>query len=196
MFDFKNVSEGRKFVGYGINHDVTIVGVESGESTNGTPYIQVKFKNTGDTDDNSTISKMYLTAKSTPITQRKIMHIHSAVGKIEQLKSKSFDTLEAMAAGLNSLWAGRRLRLKLQAGEYMGVDADGASKVKVRTEVPMSEFAEAIEKGAEMFPIADADTQLKFDKNDKWDYKRIDPPTPSMGSEETSTDTGKSDLPF
>jgi len=203
-FDFKNAkeNEGRSFVGYGVNHDVTIISVESGKSQKGTPFIQINLKNTGDEDTNATIQKMYITDKSKGITMGKIMHIHSAVSKIEAIKSQNFTTIEDMAAGLNKLWSGKRLRIKLQASEYEGVDDNGNPKVKIRTEMPMRNFAEAIVKGGEMFPILDENTQLKFDKNNEWDYKRLDgelsaPPTPNMDTEGTEqADDPNTDLPF
>jgi hypothetical protein len=193
MFNFENVSAERKsFVGYGINNDVTIVSVESGKSQKETEYIQINVKNTGDDDDNSTILKMYLSEKARPITMRKIMTIHSAVRKIDALKAKSFNTLEDMANGLNDLWSGRRFRLKLQASEYLGEDENGTPKTKIRTEIPISHFAEAVDTGAEMYPIKDENTQLVFDKNDKWDYKRLRGEQPI----DESTQDSNSGLPF
>jgi hypothetical protein len=207
-FDFKNAKENEKrsFVGYGINNDVTIISVESGASQTGTPFIQVNLKNTGDEDTNATIQKMYITDKSKGITMGKIMHIHSAISKIDAIRAQNFSTLEDMAAGLNKLWSGKRLRLKLQASEYEGVDEDGMPKTKIRTELPMRDFAEAIVKGGEMFVITDDKTQLKWDKKNKWDYKRLKPetddsapPTPNMdmGTDGgTDVDDAAGNLPF
>lgn len=196
-FDFNEVKERKSFVGYGINHSVTIIGVENGLSTNGNPFIQINFKNTGDGDDNATIQKLYMSDRAKNITMSKIMTIHSAVAKIEQLKNQKFNSIEELTSGLNSMWSGRKFRLKLQASEYLGEDKEGNEKIKIRTEIPMRDFAEAIDTGAEMFPIKDEDTQLKFDEKDKWDFKRYDgaPPTPKTdgGSEDSLK---KDDLPF
>jgi len=196
MFNFENVSAERKrFVGYDINHDVTIVSVEDGVSQLGKKFIQINVKLTGDEDDNSTILKMYMSEKAEKITMSKLMTIHSAVRKVDTLKDKKFKTLEEMSKGLNELWKGRRLRLKLQAEEWMGEDDAGNPKVRIRTSIPMRQFAEAIDSGAEMPPIADADTKLVFNKSNKWDYKRLREDTNSTDEVIKGKDK-KNDLPF
>jgi len=206
-FDFKNVPEDKKYVGYGINNSVTIISVESGVAPNEkkTPFIQINLKITGDTDDNSTIQKLYVTEKSQVITMRKIMAIHSAVNKLEILVDKNFESLDEMAKALNSMWSGRKLRLKLQAEEYLGTDKDGNPKTKYRTSIPMFDFVEAIAPGADMPVVADADTKLKFDKNNPNDFKRLDPseaqpdvappPVPAFGNDDEESEGGD-DMPF
>lgn len=197
-FNFENVSAGRnKFVMMGINHDVTIVGVESGKSQTGKDYIQINTKLTGDSDDNTTKLKIWITDKARKSSMSKIMAIHSAVSKIAVLKDKNFKDVKTMAAGLNDLWSGKRLRLKLQGEEWIGEDADGNSKTKIRTSIPMWDFVEAIDSGAEMYPIADANTQLKFDKENKWDYKRLEEDdSEAISPEKPKTEDPDNDLPF
>jgi len=200
MFNFKNVSVDRpSFVGYGINHDVTIVGVESGNSQKGTEFIQLNVKKTGDSDDNATILKMYFTIKAQPITMRKIMGIHAAVAKLELLKSKSFNSTKELADSLNAMWKGKRFRLKLQGSEYV-LETEEGPVIKTRTEIPMRNFTEAIMGDAERAPISDADTKLTFDKNDKWDFRRLsaeDLAKVGGTPNETGNDSKKDDdLPF
>lgn len=197
MFDFKDVSVDRpRFVGYGINHDVTIVGVESGNSQKGTEFIQLKVKNTGDNDDNSTILKMYFSEKAEPITKRKILNIHSAVAKVDLLTSKTFSTTKELAAGLDAMWAGKRFRLKLQGSEYVIPNEEGKNALKTRTEIPISRFAEAIMGDAEKAPVADADTKLTWDKEDSYDFRRLTDEEKEELNEDSIEEKGKDGLPF
>lgn len=192
-FDFNEVKEMGKFVGYGINHDVTIIGVKNGTSANGVPFIEISFKPTGEKDDNPTTQKVYMSDQAKNISMVKLMNIHQAVGKLDAIKGKAFNTVEELAAGLNSLWSGRRLRLKLSAREWLG-EKDGKPAIRVSSELPIRDFCEAIEPGGEMFPIKDADTQLVFDEQDKWDWKRYEGEVP--GADPGSTKTDDDDLPF
>ena len=191
MFDFNEIKEGRRFVGFGINHSVTIVSVENGTSTNGVPFIQLNVKLTGDEDKNSTILKLYMSPKATNISMRKLMHINSAVGKIETLKKGKYEGIEDLALGLNHLWSDKKFRLKLFAEEYAGQDKDGNPKTKIRTTIPFTDFAEAIDPGADMHPIKDEDTQMRFSKKNPDDYKRL-----IEDDEVVETKSNKSDLPF
>lgn len=199
MFNFKNVSVDRpSFIGYGVHNDVTIVGVESGNSQKGTEFVQLTVKKTGDDDKNSTILKMYFTENAQPISMRKIMNIHSAVAKLDILQNKDFNSTKELAEGLDAMWKNKRFRLKLQGSEYITQNDEGKDIVKTRTEIPLSNFAEAIMEGAEKPVVTDETTKLTFDIKDKWDFRRIsaaDRPE-STDESETKEEVSKDDLPF
>ena len=192
-FNFNDVkvseSKGLSFVGYGINNDVTIVKVESDSPEGKSPYIDIYFKNTGDSDENATRLREFLSEKAMPYTMKKILQLNNAIVKEEMLKSKSFTSPQDMAAGLTSMWAGKRLRLKLNGEEYMGIDKDGNDKVKTRVSIPMNFFCEAITPDAEFPQISDENSKLTFDKNNPYDYKAL----AKADTEIKDTDDG---LPF
>jgi hypothetical protein len=198
-FDFKNVPEDKKYVGYGVNQSVNIISVESGESQNEkkTPFIQINLKITGDADENNTIQKLYITDRSQKVTMRKIMAIHSCVSKLDLLISKDFASTEELAKGLNSMWSGRNLRLKLQAEEYEGTDKDGNPKIKARTSIPLFDFCEPLENGAELPPVAEVNSKLVFDKTNKNDFRRLAvQAAPAAQESQSSGSEGDDDMPF
>jgi len=201
MFDFKNISVDRpSFIGYGVHNDVTIVGVESGNSQAGTAFVQLTVKKTGDDDKNATILKMYFTAKSQLISMRKVVNIHSAVAKLDILQNKSFASSVELATALDAMWKNKRLRLKLQGSEYITQNEQGEDIVKTRTEIPLNNFVEAIMEGAEKPVVSNDDTKLTFNDKDKWDFRRLS--EEDKAGVETTTDstkeetTGDDGLPF
>ena len=189
MLDFSNVktSTGNKFVGYGINPEVEIEKVEA--NVEKTPYITIYFKIPG--SEQTTRVNEFMTEKSQQYAMEKFLHLNNAVRKEEELRSKKFDSVEQLAAGLNQLWSGRRLRLKLSGSEYMGVDRDGNPKIKVGLQLPRFRFAEAILPGAEHAPIPETESKLEFDKSNKSDFRKLKTEQAPQAEEQT---TG--DLPF
>lgn len=188
----KDSSNAKKFVGYGINDDVTIVSVESGSTDKGVDYLDIKFKNTGDDDENSTRLREFFSEKGAEYSMKKIMAINNAVTKEELLKSKDFSDVSDMATQLDAMWKGRRLRLKLAAEEYDGVDADGKPKIKTRVKLPLFSFTEAIMPGAEHEPVGKDVTKLEFDRAISYDYKEL---VSSSNANSAPKDTGDG-LPF
>lgn len=173
MFDFGQVKESSpvlKFIGYGKNESVVVVNTEHGLTNNNVPFIDifVKFKTAEDKD--KTKIKLYMSAAAAPRSMQKIMHLHQAVNKMANIQARSFSNLGEMSDALNSMWAGREFRLKLVGKEYVGVDKEGSPKVKVKVELPLPPFAEAMSGMGEK-PMVTADaSKLKFDKANKWDY--------------------------
>lgn len=194
-FDFKEVKERSPFVGYGITNSATIVKVTNAVSQNGKPFIQVDFKVTGEKDETASSQKFYMSDGAKNISMVKLMLIHQAVGKLETLKSQPFNSVEELASGLNSLWSGRKLRIKLSAREYLG-EKDGEPVIKVTSEVPIRDFVEAIDPGAEMFPITDDKTQLTFDEKNKYDWKRYEGADAPTKSDTSGSAEKEDDLPF
>ena len=67
----------------------------------------------------------------------------------------------------------------------------GEMVTKLRTEIPIAKFAEAIMGGAELPPVKDEDTELVFNPKDKWDFRRLKP----VGTI-APKDNPKDDMPF
>ena len=191
-FNFSEVKDSgnaKKFVGYGINDDVTIVSVESGVTDKSVDYLDIKFKITGDEDENATRIREFLSEKGTEYVMRKLLQVNNAVAKKEALTGQNFSSTDEMASKLNALWSGRRLRLKLSGEEYEGVDAAGEPKIKTRVKMPLFSFTEAIMEGAE-YPVV-TETKLEFNKNSEYDFKKM--------VQETNLDAAPTDgggLPF
>jgi hypothetical protein len=194
MLDFstvKKTSGSLQFIGYGINDEAEIVRVESNEPEDKSPYISIYFKIPGQDDDKSTRINEYLSEKAAPYTMEKIMEIHTHLCKRSSLESKQFTGVQDLAAELTKMWKGRKLRLKLNAEEYMGVDQEGNPKIKTRVMLPFKFFAEAIMPGAEYAPVKKEESKLQFDKDNPRDYKRLQNEAPAAAPSED-----KGDLPF
>jgi len=191
MFDFSKVKaqDGLDFIGYGINHETEVVKIESIAEEGKTPYISIYFKIPGQDDGKATRVNEYMSDKSAPYTMEKLIKINNCLCKKEALSTKQFAGVVDLASTLTELWANRKMRLKLSAEEYMGVDKEGNPKLKTRVLLPRFNFCEATMPGAEHAPVAKEDSKLEFNKNDKYDYKRI-------AKEAPAPKENASDLPF
>ena len=166
----------QKYIYGGVYNHVTIDSVTSGKSANkGTPFIEFAFYTKEGGKDALSKQQMYLTPNTIDNVQAQIKHIATKIVTEAELESGLDDsTPEALASSLNSLLKGQSLRMQFNAQEYINSN----NEVKEKATIPLyPPFAEAIQTGAEYEVVEDADTELKFSKDDKYQFKKVVAPT-------------------
>jgi hypothetical protein len=174
-----NGNGGGKYLKPGINN-TTIGTIEGTTPEQGSPYIEVKFYKEGETIENSTGVRFYMSEKGRARSLEKIKHIATKVVKEAEVDSIQAETLEDYASKLQNLLMGKSLRMKFVGEEYV----NASNQVKVKTTIGLPSFAEAIYEGGE-YPIVE-ETKLKYNENNSYDMKKLEKASPeTAGSEST-----------
>jgi len=185
LFNFEKVEEGAdkgqgkgKYIYPGIYHNVLIKNVKKGSSPNGTPFIEIEMYTKEGGPEAAKSFKFYTSEKAKPKSLEKIKHIATKVAKEDDV-NKAKD-LEA----LRDLLKGNALRMKFTGREYL----NSSNERKEVAEIGLPPFAEAIQEGAEYPVVEDENTELKFDKNNEWDFKKLDEGEESPDDDKSSGD--------
>lgn len=186
----QELTGGGKYIRPGINHNVVIDSVKGVNESK--PYIEFLFRTPKATAEEGNRQRFYMhTEGSLALNTARLKHIATKVVTESEIDNISANDIMDYGAKLNKLLSGKRLRMKFIAEEY--VKADGS--VGVRSVLPVQNFAEAINPGAEYPIVKDADTKLKYDENNTYDYKRLSE-APKSSETVTSSTSEDDDLPF
>lgn len=176
MFDLKNVEEqsagGNGLYIYPGVREVVLSKWTKGTSSNkGTPYIGVNFvtlegQKAGGVEPKE--FQIYITDTSMALSLARIKHIVTKITTEEEFASKSPADLDEMVEHLNDISKGGKLRIKFTGRMYKNSNGE----VKETAELPLSNFAEAIEEGAS-YPVMEV-TELVYDKNNPKDLKPLE----------------------
>lgn len=175
LFSNENVEEKTggqgKYIYPGIYDNIIIKEVTSGTSKNkGTPYVQVSMYTEDGGENNSKEFEFYMTENAADMSKSKLKHIATKVAKAEEFNSIKANNIDEYAQALDKIMKGKRLRMKFTGEQYENAQGD----VKDVAKIGLPVFAEAIEEGAEYPPVSKEDSKLTFDKNNQWDYKKLD----------------------
>lgn len=197
----------QKYIYGGVYHNVTIEKIVGSTNQNGKPMITVTMFTAEGTAENSKDFNFYFsTEKAAEISKTKLKHMLSMVNKEALFDAVVANSIEEYGAALNTIGAGRALRMKFSAEQY---EWDG--KVRDKAVIGFPVFAEAIMQGAEYAPVTDENTALTFDKDNEWDYKKLEGVEPTSEAEVAAPATapttwnanaqapapeGSDDLPF
>lgn len=176
-----------KYIRPGINHTVIIESVKGVDESK--PYLEFLFRTPKATAEEGNRQRLYMhTEGSAALNTARLKHIATKVVTENEIDSLSAENILQYGAKLNKLLAGKKLRLKFSAEQY--IKADGS--VGVRAVLPVQNFAEAIVGGAEYPAVKDSDTKLKYDESNQYDFKKLAnvEPTGTVSSDESD------DLPF
>lgn len=181
LFDFSKVEEksegggNQKYIYPGVKHHVTIKNLSEGTSPNGTPFYEIEMYTKEGGPETAKAFRMYLSEKARPYTLSNIKHIATKITTEEKLNAvKSFDDLR-------DLLKGESLRMMFYGEEYKNSNGE----IKEKAVIGIPRFAEAIQEGAEEAPVADEDTKLVFDKENRHHFKRL--PAESTDSPDQNT---------
>lgn len=194
MFDLSEVKEGGNsgkadlYIYPGIR-EVVIQKWKKDKTQKGDPkitldLITVKAKEEG-VDATRTFNDFNMFGGSLEYSVRKIKHILTKVVKESEITAK--EDLDDFVEMLNDLSRGKSLRMKFVGEEY--INANG--EVKEVAKIGLPEFAEAIEEGAEYPVVSEADSKLVYDKNNKYDFKKL----PADQTPEAEVATSAKDKP-
>lgn len=177
MFSTKNVQEtvagggnNQTYIYGGVYHDVRIKDVMVHTAGTGTKALRIEMYTKDGGADTARAFDFYFSEKSAKIQMAKLKHITTKVAKEAEFEAIEANNLDELAAGLKPLLKGKRLRMKFNAEQYQNQNGE----VKDRPTIGLPDFAEAIVEGAEHSPVADEDTKLVYDKNNEYDYKKLD----------------------
>jgi hypothetical protein len=161
MFGTSGQSEAPNGLREGIQ-TVTIHSFVAETNRNGKEYLGFKvYPKNGNPEYARTFEFYATTEKAIEYLNKKVLHIATKVVKRAQVDAIRANTLAEYAEGLNSLLAGKDVRLVFDGEEYYkGTELRIAPKLN-----RVSDFAEAVVEGAE-YPVVEAyKTMLKFDPN-------------------------------
>lgn len=178
-----------KYIRPGINHNVVIDSVKGVNESKS--YIEFLFRTPKATAEEGNRQRFYMhTEGALALNTARLKHIATKVVSESDIDNISANDIIDYGAKLNKLLSGKRLRLKFAAEEY--IKADGS--VGVRSVLPVQNFAEAINPGAEYPAVKDGETRLRYDESNSYDYKKL-ANAPSANTTVTSS-KDEDDLPF
>ena len=149
-------------------HEVTI-GEIKGVSSNDKPRIDISFYLRGSDNAFSTTIRTYLSSeKSLIYGMRKIKHLATSIVQEEAIDNIEASSIEEYGDQVNSLLAGKDVRIKFIGEEYLNQNEE----VKVRVNLGLPPFAEALVEGAK-YPVA-KQSSLKYDPTNRYDYKPLE----------------------
>lgn len=175
LFSNKGVEEAKgggsnqKYIYGGVYHDVNIGKVSADTTPNGTPVLNVELYTTEGGKDAAKEFPFYFSAKAAQMSKEKLKHIATKVVKASEFEAIEASNLNEYAEAVNDLLKGGRLRLKFIAEEYENSNGE----IKEAAKIGLAPFAEATQEGAEYAPVTDEDTELTFDKKNKYDFKAL-----------------------
>lgn len=184
----KGVTEpsGSKYIQAGINDVIDIVEIRLPAKDKNKAYdgdkprmFEVVLKKGG--EDVSTANAYPFWISSDAAVQyslSKLKHLGSRVVTAAQIDAVVGTDTADYVKKMNALLAGKSLRMKFTGEEYLVSDTDEngnqIKKIRTRTEIPLTMFAEAINEGAEYSPVAE--TKLTYDESNDKDLKRVEIP--------------------
>ena len=168
MYSTKNTEEKvfeSKFIEPGI-HIVKIVEIKGEEPEGYSPRLTFSFKTeTGKGAE----CNFYMSEKAMAKSNEKLVHLASKCITKETLDAIEAESLEDYGSKLNTTLKGKVLRLKFIGEEIEGKEGKNWDKAGIG----LPPFAEATKEGAEYKVVSDEASKLKYDKNNKWDYKPL-----------------------
>ena len=170
MFGAKDVKEtqGGGYIKPGIQ-EVTIDSVTGGYATTGTPKLTFKIYIKDGDSSKANDFNIFISEKTEDIAYRKIKHIFTKISTEEVYNSTTGSTIEELGEAYDKVLAGNSLRMKFVAEEYLNSEG----KLKVRPNIGLPTFAEAIQPGSS-FPVVPAnESKLVYDSNNQYDYKKL-----------------------
>lgn len=194
MFNLKEVNEEVKggvnetYIYPGIRNRVVIKkwthGVQANEKK--TPFVSIHLVTQEGKAANVEPKefKFYMSEKAMPTSLAKIKHIVTKVTTQAKFESKEPSDMEELVDHLNDISQGSVLRMKFNGREYL----NASQEIKEAAEIGLPEFAEAVEDGAEYPAVADENTALTFDKENKNDFQKLDVVASSPAETKASAD--------
>lgn len=190
MISTKSVQEGKSQFPQRLDpgiHMVQIVDITSGVSAaKKTPYIEFTFENAYGNHRETFYMKE---GDSMKISLEKIKHLATKIVTEAELDAVAGNTVTDYAAGLAKLLKGTLVRIKL-----VGKEQYNAAKQKTYVERSFGFYP-----FAENSSVPDAQTMLKYNPNNKSDYKPLasasGASTDPMGFDAVTTDVAD-DMPF
>lgn len=172
----------RSFVGYGINKNTMIIGVEGYTPEGKSPYVEFTVGVSLNDPNNTTKLKLYMSPKAEKVALIKISHLANILDVRDAVNAagESSNSVIEFATKLNTIFKGKKVtNFKLCAEEY--INANGETKAK-----PFIGFP----------PFADMSevTKLTFDKANLYDYVPVQQAT--SGTVLDATAEKANDMPF
>lgn len=159
---------GSKYMSVGINDNVALEIIEAGESSKGTPFLEVFFSKG---DESTAKDKFYMSENAQEKSQQKLIHL-----LVDGL-GVSRDAVDAAGEAATSLanYAKRLTDLipknQLFRMKFSGEEYDSAGTTKVAKRINFIPFAEA---------MSVSPSKLKYDQANKYDYKALPKPDASF----------------
>ena len=188
MYGTKGVEEKvfvSKYVSPGIQV-VKIIEVRGEEPDGFSPRLIFKFANA---EGKEVEANLYMSAAAQPRSMEKLVHIATKCVTRDAIDTVGGDNLVDWGKNVNQLLAGHKLRMKFIGNEIAGKDGKGNW---FKADLGLPSFAEAVAAGAEYDPVAEGESKLTFDENNKWDMKRL-PVADNETSGPAAADMGESD---
>lgn len=176
IFSNKGISEegksndAQQYIYGGVYHKVIIKEVLKHTTNSGTECLRMMLYTEQGGPDTARSFDFYFTPKSAEITKSKLKHIATKVAKESVFENMPANNLDEYIENYGKIVTGKTLRIQFNAEQYQ--NSNGEIKDVARIGLPV--FAEATQPGAEYPPIADEDTALTFDKEDPYNYKKLD----------------------
>lgn len=177
-----------KYTTFGINEDITIGTIKGVKPENGSEFIDINLFPSWSAEEFSTSVRLYMSDKAKDKSMEKLVHLGTKITTRKEIDSIESTNIEDYGTKLNKMLNGGRIRLKLKGREYIKLNGNKG----VRLEFPFPSFAEPITDGAEYPAITLANSKLRFDQENVYDYERLKPQTTL---EETVKET-TNDLPM
>lgn len=169
-YNTKGIVEGGKYIRPGIS-EVVLASVEGNEPEGTGHFLELKFRLPN--SEETTGIRLYMGEKSQDISMSKLKHMATKIVTETALNGVEANDLVSYGAKLNKILSGKKIRMKFIAKEYRNAKGE----VKVKPDIPMKYFAEAIIEGAEYPAVSAAQSQLTYDPNNQYDYiKLVDGP--------------------
>lgn len=177
MFNLSEVEErsagkGNLYIYPGVR-DVKIKKWTKGKSANkGTPFIAVHLVTVEGDKQNIEPRQFefYMSEGAMKMSLSKIKHIVTKITTEEKWASKNPEDIDEMVDHLNDLTRGETYRQKFIGEEYENSNGE----VKEAARIGLPEFAEAIQEGAEYPVVPESESKLVFDKDNKYDFKKLE----------------------
>lgn len=189
LFNFEEI-DGEKVVGGGnaqkyiypgVRHNVIIKDVGQGQTPNGTPFVSIEFFTKEGGPETAKEFRFWMSERAKTISLQKLKHIATKVAKLDEVNAvKSLDEWR-------DLLKGRALRIQFNGEEYENANGE----IKEKATIGLVPFAEAIEDDAEYPAVSDEDTKLAFDKENKYQMKRLPSKATEAPSSNSDTPTNK-----
>lgn len=172
---------GSKYMSVGINDNVKLEIIEAGESSKGTPFLEVFFSKG---EDSTAKDKFYMSENAQEKSLQKLIHLlvdglgvdRASIDAVTDAAT-SMDNYAKKLSGL--IPKNNAFRLKFCGEEY-----DSAGTIKVAKRINFIPFAES---------MAVSPSKLKYDQGNRYDYKAMPKPDADFAMASTAAD---SLLPF
>lgn len=175
LFSTKDVKEtsgsNQKFIYGGVYNDVVISDVKAGVSSQKqTPFVEVEMHTVEGGPESKKGFQFYFSENAAEKSMIKLQHIVTKISTKEDFEAINATDTISLAAAVKPLIINGHLRMKFTAEQYENASGD----VKDAARIGLPPFAEAIQTGGSSEVIADADTKLVYDKNNQYDYKKLE----------------------